>query len=332
MNHSLNTPARLREQIADLVDEINTTEAQAAPNEQRISALTEIIADADKVLRGPYRFPDHKEAQAAKSAAYSQRAAIAQKVQTDRRQISELNTRLSDVRRELRRCEYEAVTPAELVKEIEKHTAAIQAVDRERAALASERETLHLRQREAKQAIAAVSIAEGELHAAQEAREEAQGAAFIAGADVDLTKHTARIAVAEKRLADATKSATAGRAALPRIAARLEAIDCAVGGLDTQRVALTGAYWRTRQRFASIDFKEAARRLIDSGNTLAALDGKTGGRLGSDLLAGLQSALRMPIEGGYTEAVRMGTPDLPGIADELEKEFAAALEAVDQEM
>ena len=137
--------------------------------------------------------------------------------------------------------------------------------------------------------------------------------------------HVDRIAKAEKHLTGATKNATAGRAALPRISSRLTAIEGEWAELDSRRGALVADYWRSRQRLVEVEYREQVQRLIDSGRRLAALDSKTGGRFGHDLLKSIRDGLKQPVNGKHLEPVRIVDTDLADILDGFESELTSAL-------
>ncbi len=233
--------------------------------------------------------------------------------------------RLAELRQTLARAEYEAVSTAELRGKLSEHIAAIFDLDSDIDVLTFERDTLQQKRLTAEQTTSAVDSAEHELQAARAAHDRTQGDAFISGETVDLYAHVARIGKAEKCLADTTRNATAGRAALPRISSRLTAIEGERADLDSRRGALVADYWRSRQRLVEIEYREQLQRLIDSGRRLAALDSKTGGRFGHDLLKSMREGLKQAVSGKYLEPVRIVDTDLADILAEFESELTSAL-------
>lgn len=325
MNSSFNNPDRLRQRISELEAEINTTEAEAAPLTNRMHAVSTAIDSADTALRKPYSFAAHREAQEAKSSAYFERGQLAQQIQDNKRHIDTLKNRLSELRCSLHRAEYEAVSASELCGKLSKYIADIRDVDSELDDLTFERDTLQCKRLEAQQATTTVDSIERELQAARAAHEQTQGDAFISGGTVDLSAHIARIDKAEKHLATAIKNAAAGRSALPRISARLAAIEGERVDLDSRRNALLADYWQTRKRIVEIEYREQLQRTIDAGRRLATLDGKTGGRFGHDLIKSMREGLKQPINGKSFEPVRIVDTDLVDVLAEFESELSAAL-------
>lgn len=79
-----------------------------------ISERSNDIRQADEILAGPYRYPSHREAQSARYAALRGRseasnALISLQVDSNRASI-----RLVELRRDLARAQYEAVSDADL--------------------------------------------------------------------------------------------------------------------------------------------------------------------------------------------------------------------------
>lgn len=325
MQNSFNQPDRLRQRIADLETEVSATEAEAAPLTNRMHAVSTAIADADTVLQKPYSFTAHREAQEAKSSAYFERGQLAQQIQDNNQRINTLKGRLAELRQTLHRAEYEAVSTSELCDTLSKCIADIREVDSEQDDLTFDRDTLQQKRLEAQQTTTAVDSAERELQVARAAHEQTQGDAFISGENVDLSAHVDRIAKAEKRLAATVKDAAAGRAALPRISARLAAIEGERVDLDSRRGELLDTYWNTRKRIVEGEYREAAQRTIEAGRRLAALDGKTGGRFGHDLIRSLREGLKQPVNGKALEPVRIVDTDFGDILAEFESELSAAL-------
>lgn len=235
MNNSFNNPDQLSRRIAELEAEINTAASEAAPLTNRMHAVSTAIANADAVLLKPYSYPAHRDAQEAKSAAYFERGQIALQIQDNKRHIDTLKNRLSELRGSLHRAEYEAVSASELCGKLSKYIADIRDVDSELDDLTFERDTLQCKRLEAQQATTTVDSIERELQAARDAHDQTQGEAFISGKNVDLSAHVDQIAKAEKHLTAATKNAAAGRSALPRISARLAAIEGERVDLDSRR-------------------------------------------------------------------------------------------------
>lgn len=325
MHNPFNQPDHLRRRITELEAEVSTIEAEALPLANRLHSVSTAIDDADAVLRKPYSYPAHRDAQEAKSAAYFERSELANQIQDNKRHIDTLKGRLAELRQTLNRAEYEGVTTTELRAKLSERISAISDLDSDIDVLTFERDTLQCKRLEAQQATTAVDSAERELQAARDAHEQTQGEAFISGKTGDLSAHVERIAKAEKQLSDATKKATGGRAALPRISARLEAIEGEREGLDSQRNALVADYWHTRKRIVEVEYREQVQQTIEAGRQLAALDGKTGGRFGHDLIKSMREGLKQPVNGKYLEPVRIVDTDLAGVLAEFESELSSAL-------
>lgn len=325
MNKSVNQPDQLRQRIAALESELSATEAEAAPLTNRLHAMNAAIDTADAVLRKPYSYPAHRDAQEAKSAAYFERGQLANQIQDNKHHVNTLKGRLGELRQTLNRTEYEAVSTTELRAKLSEHIAAIFDLDSDIDVMTFERDTLQCKRLEAQQATTAVDSAERELQAARDAHEQTQGEAFISGETVDLSAHVDRIAKAEIHLAGATTNATGGRAALPRISARLTAIEGERVGLVERRGALVDAYWHTRKRIVEVEYREQLQRTIEAGRRLAALDGKTGGRFGHDLIKSMREGLKQPVNGKSFEPVRIVDTDLVDVLAEFEAELSAAL-------
>lgn len=325
MHNPFNQPDHLRRRIAELESEVSTTEAEALPLANRMHAVSTAIDGADAVLRKPYSYPAHREAQEAKSAAYFERGELANQIQDNKRHIDTLKGRLAELRQTLNRAEYEGVTTTELRAKLSERISAISDLDSDIDVLTFERDTLQCKRLEAQQATTAVDSAERELQAARDAHDQTQGEAFISGNPVDLSAHVDRIEEAEKRLAGATTNATGGRAALPRISARLTAIEGERITLVERRGALVADYWHTRKRIVEVEYREQIQRTIQAGRRLAALDGKTGGRFGHDLIKSMREGLKQPVNGKSFEPVRIVDTDLVDVLAEFEAELSAAL-------
>ncbi len=325
MHNPFNQSDRLRQRIDDLQAQITATEAEALPLANRMHVVSTAIDGADAVLRKPYSYPAHRDAQEAKSAAYFERGELANQIQDNKRHINTLKGRLSELRQTLNRAEYEAVSATELRAKLSERIAAISDLDSDIDVLTFERDTLQCKRLEAQQATTAVDSAESELQAARDARDQTQGEAFISGNPVDLSAHVDRIAKAEKQLSDTTKNATGGRVALPRISARLTAIEGERGELDERRSALVADYWHTRKRIIEVEYREQLQRTIEAGRRLAALDGKTGGRFGHDLIKSMREGLKQPVNGKSFEPVRIVDTDLVDVLAEFESELSTAL-------
>ena len=325
MHNPFNQPDHLRRRITELEAEVSKTEAEALPLANRRHAVSTAIDDADAALRKPYSYPAHRDAQEAKSAAYFERGELANQIQDNKRHIDTLKGRLAELRQSLNRAEYEAVSTSELRAKLSKCIADIREVESEQDDLTFERDTLQQKRLEAQQATTAVDCAERELLAARAAHDQTQGDAFISGGNVDLSAHIDRIAKAEKRLATTSRNAAAGRAALPRISVRLAAIEGERGELDERRSALVADYWHTRKRIIEVEYREQLQRTIEAGRRLAALDGKTGGRFGHDLIKSMREGLKQPVNGKSFEPVRIVDTDLVDFLSEFEAELSAAL-------
>lgn len=328
MQNSFNQPDQLRQRIAELVSEISTTEAEGTPLNNRLHAVNTVIDNADAVLRKPYSYSTHRDSQEAKSAAYSQRGALAEQIQENKQRVNTLKGRLAELRQVLVRAEYEAVSTAELRGKLSEHIAAIIDLDNDLDILTFERDTLQRKRLEAQQATTAVDSAERELQAARDAHDQTQGEAFISGGTVDLSAHVDRIAKAEKQLSDTTKKASGGRAALPRISARLTAIEGERVGLVSRRGELLDTYWDTRKRIVEIDYREQVQRVIEAGRRLAALANKSGDRFGYDLINSMRQGLKQPVNGKALEPVRVDDHDFGDILAEFESELSSALSQI----
>lgn len=202
---------------------------------------------------------------------------------------------------------------------------AIQSVDVRLVQIESERSTLQAKRKQAQAAKEPVIDAQAEVQAAKYELENQQSEAFITGVDVDLAPFTASVTRAEKRLADANKTAAAARAALPRIGEKLEALDAEVSELQAKRTAHVQVYWKSLARDEEAVFLKHAQGLVDSIVKLRALDRRTTESVGYALMRGLWSSypFRIPVGNGFTQDLNLNAFNDPCIDAAL-----ARLEAV----
>jgi len=203
------------------------------------------------------------------------------------------------------------------------------------AQFATQRTDLETKQKAAKRAADEVKAAESELAEAREALEQQKGEAFVAGREADLAAYSAEVAAAEKRLADAKRKADAGVAALPIITKKLTALARKVESANADIEMATKRYWAAHTRLYEVKYRHEAEGLIETVNTLLALDRKTGRQLGRQLYEATRDGLKMPTIAGsdYPQPVKLSGSDetLRALIERLESELATARAAEDEE-
>ena len=325
----------LRTRIADIeAERIAMKESEMRPLYDRLRELGDVITRTDAVLFGnhPPHWQDEKQAKKERSAAMSERGEINAKLQLLQLQESNISRNLPDLKRKLQQAEYEAVSVEELEDRVQEIVSSIRFVDGQLASLKSEHCSLAIKQQEALSTNATIKGAEDEVWHARVALEKLQSDSFIADRPADLAPYQARVGKAEKHLEAAKQSTMAARAALPRISARLEAIQAERESLEQDRKTHVAGWWANRQRLEEINYRTQVHGLVDSLQTLVALDKHTGNNLGGQLLDRLRHGLRVPLMGKYIEEVDFsswfggwGTPDVASTLTQLETELSAAI-------
>lgn len=325
----------LRAHLAQLATERQNLIDQQSPLNTRINELHEIITQTTAALNDRARhWRQEGGLKARLEAAKKERGPIAQKVQILERQDRELSLREFEYRNDLARAEYANTTASDMRAEMGEAISWMRDADARLAQFATQRTDLETKQKAAKRAADEVKAAESELVEAREALEQQKGEAFVAGREADLAAYSTEVAAAEKRLAEAKRKADAGVAALPIIAKKLAILARKVESANADIEMATKRYWAAHTRLYEVKYRHEAEGLIETVNTLRALDRKTGRQLGRQLYEAIRDGLKVPTTEGsdYPQPVKLSGNDetLRALLDRLESELEAAL-AVDDD-
>lgn len=323
---------QLQARLCDLEAEKTHLSEQELILLERHSELRAEVDRADaELLKAPWQTRDDLQAQRCK--ALSEVSEVSRKIAAISPKIGQLSIRIVDVRRDIARFEYEAVSLDDLLAASQAIALGIAGIDDRVRGLSTQRDNLNLRQTEAETALDSMGRAEEELQSARNALEKAQGEAFISGAREDLSAFTARLTKAEKRLASAKESATVAQAAMPRIAERLAEIEGAIAELEEERAIRTAEWWSNRARQTDTVYRIRVHDLIDAIRDRVVIDKRAGGNIGWQLLQSAREGLRVPVLGRGTESVNLaawfGTNSIPEVTeavDRIEGEFNAAIQ------
>lgn len=324
----------MRETLAELETERAVHKERAQEVLDQLRAQDAIIERTDAVLFGsrPPHWQEEKPAKEERSAAMLKRSELKGTLHELQRLDSGIGLRVAALQTAIRKAEYTSVSLADLQALSREIVANIRSAAARLTELAANRSCLMQKRAEAESAIEAVADARDELGSAREAVEKQRGEAFMSGRAIDLAPYIARVAKAEKRHTTAEDNAAAGRAALPRIASGLKAIEEEQATLEDDGKAYRAAWFANRTRQEEIGYRASAHALMDSTRLLVALDPLTRSGLGRGLLDEVRNGFPMPINGKYVEkldtAPWFGTSDLPdvsGAVEQLEAEFDAAL-------
>lgn len=281
------TARAIQDQLSRLTDRVNAAKAvlwdERAYREKKLAAQREM-----DVLR-----PDVAERTAELQQATNQARSI--------------DDRIRDLRAKLTRAEYESVSIADLKAAGKAIAERIMDVDHKLIELRSSRVDIECKRRQAESDLESVTSAEEEVSAARGALESAQGEAYISEVTTDLAPYTARLAKAEKRLTSANEGATLARAAMPRIEARITGIDAEIAELEGVRAERVAEWWQNRARIADAVFTARVSDVVSSLRDRLAIDTRTGGTLGMQLLEKARTGLYVPVMGRYAETFNWST-------------------------
>lgn len=178
-----------------------------------------------------------------------------------------------------------------------------------------------------------LGTAQAELSDAVQALEAAQADAFIDGGKADIAGHTAKVTKAQKKVEEAAGDAVATRTALPRIAERLENLRADIERVGTERATAVTTYWDNRRRMLEREYLAHASGLMDSLQSLLAIGQITGSDLGRNLLDKMRTAVFVPVEGKYAQALNTAPwfgdsaiPDMSNITASLSADLKALQE------
>lgn len=317
----------LRGRLAHLTGERQTLEAQISTMRTRYNEADDAYNKANTALAThAYHWQEEAGLQAKRGAAKAERAELMKEMQALERQHRELSERERHCREELACAEYANIKKSDMQVEMGEALARIRDADTRLAKLNSERTDLESKRKQAEQTSDAVNAAKHELAVARDNLDQRKAQAFIDGGSVDLAPYNARIAKAEKRVADSKHNAEAGVAALPVIADRLATLTGTIAGIMKAREDAIKSYWLSYTRLFEIEYRRTVEKLIEIVNTLRVLDPKTGRLLGHRLNEGIRS-LRVPIfaANDYPQPVKLIEPDVDALLNRLEGELTTAL-------
>jgi chromosome segregation ATPase len=320
----------LRARLAQLTSERraisdHVTALRAKRNEADKAYNQAVTALCNQTLH----WSDEAGLKAKRDAAKAERAALEQKVQPLEQQYRQLSEQERNCREKLARAEYAASKASDLEAEMGEAVAWIHNADCRLAQLAAERLNLEGKRGAAEYAVDLVRAAVSGLADAREAFEQQKANAFIAGRDTDLSPYKARVAKAEKRLADAKRDADAGTTALPMIAKRLESLTGKREGAEQDRDMALERYWHAYMRLYEVKYRQATGELVEIVNMLRALDRKTGRLLGHRLHEAMREGLRVPViaDSDYPRPLELSGNDdtLREVLSRMESELATVL-------
>lgn len=321
----------LTQAVAAAEIKVNELRDKEASLRRVISKWSDDIRQAGEILAGPYRYPAHGEAKSAHAAAFRGRSEASTALNGVQLDIGRVSTRLAELRRDLSRAQYDAVTDADLMRVQSDTLAAIRSIDSQLADLQRDWVTLVEKRDAALKVRQTVITAQGELTEAAQTLEAAQADAFIDGGKADIAGHSAKVTKARRKVEEAEVDAVAARAALPRIAERLENLQANIERVRAERVAAVSAYWGNRKTLLERQYLEQARGLMDCLQSLMAVDRLAGGDLGRQLFAKMERAVYIPVEGKHTEILNSTSwfgheviPDVSAALARLNDEFDTA--------
>lgn len=323
----------LRASLATLTQEREEAEHAAKVMQDQLSGLTDRVNAAKAVLWDSHAYREKKEA--AQREVDSLRPAIGElttEVQQATTRTRGIDDRIRDIRAKLTRAEYEGVPIADLKKAGKVIAARIRDVDGKLQGLKATRSNLERKREQADSDLEAVTSVEGEVNAARDALESAQGEAYLSEVHTDLAAYSARLAKAEKRLASANEGATLARAVMPRIEARKAEIDAEIAELEGTRAECIADWWQNRARIADAVFTARVSDLAESLRDRLAIDTQTGGKMGMQLLEKARTGLYVPVMGRNVETFDWSTlighthwPNVMEAVDRIEGELVSEL-------
>lgn len=321
----------LRASLDALATEREEAERTARAIQDQLSQLTDRVNAAKAVL---WDARAHRERKlAAQREIDSLRPNVAERtteLQQATNRARSIDDRIRDLWAKFTRAEYESVSIADLKVAGKAIAARIMGVDNKLQGLRDSRSSIERKREQAESDLEAVTSAEGEVNAARDALKSAQGEAYLSEVSVDLAAYTARLAKAEKRLASANEGATLARAAMPRIEARIAEIDAEFAGLEGSRAERVAEWWQNRARIADAVFTGRVSDLAASLRDRLAIDTRTGGNLGMQLLEKARTGLYVPVMSTHVETFNWSTvighthwPDVTETVDRIDAELRA---------
>lgn len=312
-----------------LMDSLSTLYARSAE-------LSEIVAQTTAALNDRARhWQEESRLTAERDKAKLELSTVSQKIADFQRQDNGLSLRESESWNDLARAEYANTTASDMRAEMDEALAWMRDADARLAQFATQRTDLEAKQKAAKRAANEVKAAESEWDEAREALEQQKGEAFVAGREADLAACSTEVAAAEKRLAQAKREADAAVAALPIIAKKLATLASKVESANADSEMALKRYWVAYTRLYEVKYRHEVEGLIETVNTLRALDRKTGRQLGRKLYEATRDGLKMPTTAGsdYPQPVKLTGNDetLRALIERLESELATARAAEDEE-
>lgn len=322
----------MRVALDALTTEREEAERTARAIQDQLSRLTDRVNAAKSVLWDERAYREKKLA--AQREIDSLRPNVAEctaELQQATNQARSIDDRIRDLRAKLTRAEYESVSIADLKAAGKAIAGRIVDVDNKLQGLRDSRSSIERKREQAGCDLEAVASAESEVNAARGALESAQGDAYLSEVTTDLAPYTARLAKAERRLASANEGATLARAAMPRIEARITGIDAEIAELEGARAERVAEWWQNRARIADAVFTARVSDLAASLRDRLAIDTRTGGNLGMQLLEKARTGLYVPVMGKHTEAFNWSTvtghthwPDVTEAVDRIDAELQTA--------
>lgn len=325
---------KLRARLTLLASQRKALSDQLSTMHTRRNELDGIVNHVNTALAThAHHWQEEAGLQAQRDGAKHERAKLAQEIQAAEREERALSERERDYRKDLAHAEYMATTAADMQADMAAAVVDVREADAHLAQLTSERAGLKAKREQAERAADAVRSAEGELANARDSLEQQKAQAFIAGRDSDLAPYSARVAKVEKRLTEAKRNADAGLAALPVIAKRLNTITDAMGDAQKAREAGVKRYCLAYARLFECKWRRQVDALIETGQTLRALDNKTGRLMGHRLHESLREGLRVPMTEGndYPQPIKLTEGDAGALLKRLESELEMALLAEEEE-
>lgn len=300
-----------------------------------LDALRAEMEEATGVIASPKLYESTKQkSRDVIEALRPQVARLTEKLRGYRARENEMDMRITELREKISRAEYESKSVTELNSDAQKILEQVRSIDVQVEKLNSEKNDLTAKQGQAEKALQLVESAREEFESAQAVLDEHQGENFIDGRNIDLSPYQARAGKAKGRLEELQKNAAGGRAALPKIANRLETINEDIAELSEARESLFAAWLVNRRRIIEVSIKSHANNIAHDVCVFGAIGRRTGSPISESLLDAHKRGLMVPVYGNRIERVDLsryiGTeivPDYSAILTQLTQEFEGGVNA-----
>lgn len=298
MQSNINTT---RAQLDSLNTQRLSLDEQAKAIRDEVAKLSAQITEDERTLNGACSLSARQQATTRRHAAMSKRSELTAQGQAIQRDGNALALRRLDLEKAISRAEYEAVTDSDLKRLQAENAEAVKAASVRLDTLRRDLDSLKSRRQEAQAAVDAIRGAECNLSGARQALDRERGQAFINGSAVDLSALENGVTLATAALNDCRLDAGGAAAAIPLID---DLIETATANLEAENEAfspLVAAHYDIQLRKAERAYIRHVHAMLDSVQTLVALDDLTGKRLGDSLLDTLRRGLKLPVVGKHTE-------------------------------